>query len=364
LSEIDFEYAFPAIRGVQAGREYYVTQFPLSMISRVLSFDDSDLPPEMRAQRILNSQRVPEMVDYIITNRNDYVFSALTASVDADVVFDVLEGVRNDSLGTLRIPMEARFVVNDGQHRRAAIKEALEQDPSLRHETVAMVLFLDRGLERSQQMFADLNRHAVRPSSSIGILYDHRDPLAAVTRSFISRLVWLSDVVELEKTTLTPRSRKLFTLSALFTGTRALMTGLDLTPEEQIELGCEFWDGIAEGFPEWKEVQKRKASSAELRDAFIYTHGLALHSMGLLGNSLLMAGDPVNWRCVGKQLGEIDWRRSNTKLWEGRAMTGGRVQKGYQNVMLTTNALKLHLGIPLSDEEVRAEQALRGKVTQ
>ena len=43
-------------------------------------------------------------------------------------------------------------------------------------------------------------------------------------------------------------------------------------------------------------------------------------------------------------------------------MTGGRVQKGYQNVILTTNALKLHLGIPLTDEEERAEQMLAGVV--
>ena len=152
MSDSDFEYAFPAIRGIQASREYYVTQFPLSMISRVLSFDDSDLPPEMRAQRVLNTQRIPEMVDYIVKNRDDYIFSALTASVDADVVFETIGGTKNENLGTLRIPMTARFVVNDGQHRRAAIKEALDQDPTLRHETVAMVLFLDRGLERSQQV--------------------------------------------------------------------------------------------------------------------------------------------------------------------------------------------------------------------
>ena len=66
MQDADFGYNFPAIRGIQAGREFYVTQFPLSMISKVLNFDDSDLPPEMRAQRVLNSQRVPEMADYIL----------------------------------------------------------------------------------------------------------------------------------------------------------------------------------------------------------------------------------------------------------------------------------------------------------
>ena len=357
MSDADFTHSFPAIRGVQAHREYYVTQFPMSMIPKVLSFDDGDLPAEMRAQRILNSQRVPEMADYIISNRDDYIFSALTASVDSEVSFEPIEGAFSKDIGVLRIPMTARFVINDGQHRRAAIKAALDEDPTLRNETIGMVLFMDRGLERSQQMFADLNRHAVRPSSSIGILYDHRDPLAAVIRSFIAELDWLRDVVELEKTTLTPRSRKLFTLSALFNGTKALMQGHDLTPEEQIALGSDFWDGIAEGFPEWKEVRSKRTNSSELRETFIYTHGLVLHSIGLVGNSLLGESQSPNWKKVGKNLGEIDWRRSNAKLWEGRALTGGRVQKGGQNVILTTNVLKKHLGVSLSPEELRVEEA-------
>ena len=357
MQDADFGYNFPAIRGIQAGREFYVTQFPLSMISKVLNFDDSDLPPEMRAQRVLNSQRVPEMADYILANRDDYIFSALTASVDADVAFDPVSGSASDQIGMLRIPMSARFVVNDGQHRRAAIAEALHHDPSLRHETIAMVLFLDRGLERSQQMFADLNRHAIRPSSSIGILYDHRDPLAAVTREFVSRLDWLHDVVEVEKTTMAPRSRKLFTLSALFNGTKGLISGLDLDADQQIQLGCDFWDGIGSGFPEWRAVHERRVSSADLRSEFISTHGLVLHAFGLLGNALVRDRGDVDWGTVGVRLGELDWRRNNSQLWEGRALQAGRVQKGYQNVQLTTNVLKEHLGLTLSDEEQALEKA-------
>jgi DNA sulfur modification protein DndB len=358
MSDTNFGYSFPAIRGVQAGREFYVTQFPLSLISRVLSFDDSDLPAELRAQRSLSSQRIPEMVQYVVENRHDYVFSALTASIDADVLFEPITEGSSQELGVLRIPMKARFVVNDGQHRRAAIKEALDIDPSLRDESIGMVLFVDRGLERCQQMFADLNRYAVRPSSSIGILYDHRDPLASVTRSVIARLDWLRDVVELEKTTLTPRSRKLFTLSALFSGTRALLMGIDLTVEEQVLIGCAFWDGIATGFPDWKMVHTKRSSSAEIRETYIYSHALALHAIGLAGNALLVKGDPVDWNEIGKKLGSIDWRKSNAKLWEGRALVGGRVQKGSQNVILTTNVLKKAVGIPLTKEEKTLETAV------
>ncbi len=34
-------------------------------------------------------------------------------------------------------------------------------------------------------MFADLNRYAIRPPRSIGVLYDHRDPMAEVATQVV-----------------------------------------------------------------------------------------------------------------------------------------------------------------------------------
>ena len=63
------------------------------------------------------------MSNWILKNAKNYVFSALTASVDGSVRFEPLgEGGSERSVGQLRIPMEAKFVINDGQHRRAAIE--------------------------------------------------------------------------------------------------------------------------------------------------------------------------------------------------------------------------------------------------
>jgi hypothetical protein len=40
-------------------------------------------------------------------------------------------------------------------------------------------------------------------------------------------------------------------------------------------------------------------------------------------------------------------------------MIGGRVSKAAHNVVLTTNAIKRHLGLPLSPEEQRIEDAFK-----
>src|SRR5436305_5045248 len=85
-----FEYVFPAIRGVQATREYYVSMCPLRLIPKIFLFDEEELVPELRAQRVLNKARVPEIAHYITRNREGYIFSAITASIDAEVQFEAL----------------------------------------------------------------------------------------------------------------------------------------------------------------------------------------------------------------------------------------------------------------------------------
>jgi len=109
-----FAYTFPAIRGVQAGREYYVSMCPLRLLPRLFVFDNEELVPELRAQRSINLSRVPEIARYIVANPESYTFSAITASVDGQVSFEpVGRGSTNAfRMGTLSIDMDARFVVN------------------------------------------------------------------------------------------------------------------------------------------------------------------------------------------------------------------------------------------------------------
>ncbi|MFF3345125.1 DNA sulfur modification protein DndB [Streptomyces sp. NPDC002779] len=358
-----FEYTFPAIRGVQAGREFYASMCPLRLIPKIFLFDEDDLSAELRAQRVLNKGRLPALARYILDNPEDYVFSALTASVDGDMVFECegAEGAAHRT-GQLRIPMDARFLINDGQHRRAAIEMALKESPDLGDETIAVVFFHDTGLARSQQMFADLNRHAVRPARSIGVLYDHRDVNAQITRSLAERSAIFKGFVEMEKSTLSARSRKLFTLSALYFGNQSLLQGLDLKQEEAAGLTQEFWGAMDTALPEWAMVRDKHLSAQEMRRDFIHSHGIALHALGRIGNSLLRDSSKASsWKKRVVPLKQVDWSRANAD-WEGRAIVGGRVSKSHQNVTLTVNYLRKHLGLELSPEEQRVEDAyLRGE---
>jgi DNA sulfur modification protein DndB len=360
-SESAFGYVFPAIRGIQAGREYYASMCPLRLIPRIFLFDEEEIVPELRAQRILNKGRIPEMSRYMVENRDSYVFSAITASIDADVLFRPIgAGASESKVGELHVPMDARFVINDGQHRRAAIEAALRESPELGDESIAVVFFLDVGLARCQQMFADLNRHAVRPSKSIGVLYDHRDDRSQLIRLVVLKSPFFRDIVEMERSTLSPRSRKLFTLSSLYQSTKTMLTYIKV---EEIEKGAElaagYWETVAQQFPEWGLVRERKMSAGELRQDFIHSHGTVLHALGHIGGSLLRDYSKT-WKQYVAKLPQLDWSRTNSAMWEGRAMIGGRVSKAHHNVKLTTNAIKSQLGMPLTPDEQRVEDAHNG----
>jgi len=350
---------FPVIRGLQAHREYFVAMWSLRMLRQISIFDEDELPPELRAQRSLNKTRIPEIANYIIDNPDDYVFSALTVSIDSEVNFEPLPG--QDKLGLLRVPMDARFIINDGQHRRAAIIEALEQRPELGHETIAVVFFLDIGLERCQQMFADLNRYAIRPSRSLGLLYDHRNDKARLAKLVIMKSEAFRDIVDMEKSSLARRSRKLFTLSAFHNACADLVEGLatgDLV--EDANIARAFWETVAEHFPSWRQVLEGRLPASEVREGFIHSHGIALQALGKAGNALLKQR-PDDWKKHLSALEKIDWSRSNANVWEGRAMIGGKVSKVTTNVTLTTNIIKQALHLPLSEEEQRVEAAYNRK---
>ena len=353
-----FEYVFPVIRGIQAQREYYVSMCPMRLLPKLFLFDAADLVPELRAQRHLNKARLPELSRYITDNPDDYVFSAITVSIDAVVNFEQLPMEEDaGSVGLLRIPMSARFIINDGQHRRAAIEQALREKPELGDESIAVVFFLDIGLARCQQMFADLNRHAIRPSKSLGILYDYRDETALLAKALIADSLIFRDFVELEKTSLAKRSRRLCTLSAIYHATGDLLNGMEETePGKAAGLALRFWETVAGSISEWERVRRGELAAGEVRNNFIHTHSVVLQALARAGNALIKRY-PKQWQKKLAAIKDIDWRRSNADLWEGRAMLGGRISKAHQNVTLTANAIKDHLGLALSPAERLLEDA-------
>lgn len=358
-------FTFPAVRGIQAGKEYYISMCPLKIIPKIFLFNEEELLPEFRSQRTINKSRIPAIKSYIVNNPESYVFSSLTASIDADVEFiPISNNPEHYNIGSIKVPMSAKVVINDGQHRRAAIESALKERPELGDETISIVFFIDLGLEKSQQMFSDLNRYAIRPTKSLNVLYDHRDTFSVMIKEMISKVGIFKGLVETEKSTLSNRSVKLFTLSGIFNATRELLTEssvLNLNYDEQLKLTIDFWEIVSENILEWQQVLKKEIAPVQLRNNYISAHTIALMALGKAGHDLLKSNFN-DWKIQLNKLRLINWHRDNSTVWEGRVTIGGKITNSRNNLTLVTNYIKSVLGLELNDDEKIAESNYIAKV--
>jgi DNA sulfur modification protein DndB len=315
-------YEFPAIRGKMGAREFYVVLLPLSVVPTIIASPrGANLPPEVRAQRKLNERRVPEITRYILDNEEDWLFSSLTASFDEEPRFEPLSKA-NPNVGMLRLPLTTQMLINDGQHRRAAIQNALQEDPTLGSQTISVVLFPSESLERNQQMFSDLNRTVQKTSRSLNIMYDHRDPLNQITMSVAERVPLFQHRVEKEALSLAVRSAKFITISSLYDMIGQFLGPIPSDPKDsQIEQledeTVEYLNGLASVLPQWGQVASGELRPAEARIEFINAHSVFFFAIGSVGHDLRNSKEIA----LLPKLTDIDWRRTN-KEWQGICMLG------------------------------------------
>lgn len=341
---MDFVYRFPVVRGIQAGKEYYIGMVPLKMLARLFPDDNEYVLPEYRAQRKLNVARIPEISRYILQNRNDYVFSALAASIDGS--FRFIQAEQNKSIGILEISMDARFLINDGQHRKAAIIEALKEDKTLGEETISVVFFEDKGLARSQQIFTDLNKHAVKTSNSISELYDSRDDLAVVTRRVVAKVDFLNQYTDKEKDILGKYSSNLFTLNTFYEANKKIIQNDEI--DEKFLVG--YWQSVSNNLVQWNELKRKEISKVDLRENYIITQAVVIKALGRVGNYFYLNRE-LDMAQYLIRLRDINWKRSSGQ-WHLRTInSNGHMITSDKAVILTANVIKKALGIELNQDE-------------
>ena len=354
-----FVYRFPVVRGIQAETRYYIAMVPLKMLSKMFPVDDEEFVlPEYRAQRKLNESRIPIISRYILDNRDSYVFSALAASIDGELVFE--ENEKNPDTGVLEVSMDAHFLINDGQHRKSAILKALKEDPTLENETISIVFYSDQGLKRSQQIFTDLNKNAVKTSNSISELYDSRDEMAVITRNVIGNIEFLNTYTDKEKDILGKYSSSLFTLNTFYTANKYIVGRNQSNDCEGFLIT--YWTAVVNHMKQWQELQNHEITKIDLRENFIATQSIVIQAFGRVGNYFYT--NEVNLEPYLEKLEKINWSR-NAKQWYLRAVSkNGRIITNKKAAMLIANVIKKAIGISLTQEEKNAEKFLKNTIEE
>jgi len=348
------------------GRQYFTISVAMAEVPRLFRFNDwEQCTPELRAQRVLNKSRVPDIVKYILDNEDGYLFSSITASYSSEVKFTPIGD--NPDIGTLEMELEnLELIINDGQHRSAGIAAAIKENPALGKDKISVLLFPMENLERLQLMFTDLNRYAHKTSKSLDILYDHRDNLSALTMDVSEQVEVFRGMVDREKITIPMRSEKLFTLSTLYDANEELL-GEKVEKrgtkdyEDKLALAVQYWTVLSDVITDWRKVKNDHLRAPGLRQEKINTHAVVMRALGGAGNALIEEY-PKDWQKHLEPLRDVDWRKSVgskvNPVWDNVCITAGSVVSNRQARVQTLAVLKRALGLSISARE----QKLLGRV--
>jgi DNA sulfur modification protein DndB len=317
-------------------REFYLTVMSLQTAASFFDPTPPSLPPELRAQRPLAERRIPEIVQYLVEKEDDWVFGSLTVSFNGESTY-------SKERSELTLDTETEYVIVDGQHRLAAIKRAIKEDPLLRKQQIGVMLIPFESLDRNQQIFSDLNRTVQKTSRSLDILYDHDDPLNGIVKTVAARVPLFSGRVEKNATSLAVRSRHFITLSSLYDACRQLLGGQavvgglkndDDAVAAAEELCVRYWKQLSEFIGPWRDVRDGDMKPAEARMDFIVAHAVAFWALGTAGAQVLGIQSKADWSRkhdfnLLKPIADIDWAKTNPG-WQGIAMLGANVVTRHQ----------------------------------
>ncbi len=292
--------------------------------------------------------------DQFLTRGSEDAVFPVIAFVDGVIEFAPIgddEITRN--LGRLFVHAPRKMRIISGVALRTVNHDPVGDD------AIPTVIVSDPGLKRFAKTLAAIAATGAAPRRLVSGAHDRRFRAARVAECVMASVPFFRDLTETEKSTISNRSVKMFTLTGIRNATEALLAGLGLeSDQDRIDTAVDFWTEVGRNIPEWQLASDRDASPADLRRQFIHAHTLALAAIARAGNQLL-SSQPRKWKAAIKRLAGIDWRRGNAALWDGRAMNAGRLSKHNVNVTLTANVVKEVLGLPLSAAEHLAEQEFR-----
>ncbi len=382
-------FRLPVLKGEMGETEYFLSVMTFGELVRLVQYKEefpewrqAEPPPELLQQRRLNMARVRNEIVPYLTQIPDHFFSAITVEIirpgetgqgikfEKDAACSQSVGVET---GLLVLDGTEYLTPLDGQHRLVAIKEAVEENPLLLKESIAVIFLSHRTIRRSQQLFSDLNRHAKPTTKTINILFEHRGFFEKVSKAVASGSKYLRNRVNMETNTLAKKSPHIITLGVLFECvTNALKQEEAFQPERQNEasLGRAADEAIAilddvivPSLPELEEVFSGEIRPYDHRRKYICTHSAGWQAMfACVGGA--RKSFPYEWReIIRKGFQDVDWQNTNPE-WEGTAIQAGLVLNRRQNIVRLTAQLKLMLGIPCEqpeEDELRRALAEMGR---
>ena len=229
----------PAHRFRQGDRVVYSFALDVATLSGLLP-ERVDEEIVKDANRRLSVSHARNIQRYLLNTPSDWVLGSLLLGISPEAVgFEPYpdEGGRpSDVFGELRIRSDEKHTMKifDGQHRRRAIADALEelatgdshreQLAHLRGASVPIVLYIEKDLGALRQMFVDASKTKPIESNTV-TRFDERDAFNLAARHVAASSSLFANRVEMERSTVRRSSSYLMAINQLAATLKTLDVG-------------------------------------------------------------------------------------------------------------------------------------------
>jgi DGQHR domain-containing protein len=296
-----------------------------------------------------------DIENYIRQNRADYLVGALTYAMDSEGEFKSIgqSGSDHFTLGELNIPLGTSFSSLDGQHRRQALINLLDENEELKNESTAVLIYVESDVMKKRQMFSDMNSTPKKVSKSLNVAFDNRDPFARGAKILIRKHPLLIDRIEELAPRVKPESPFFYSLSSVQDTLKKLFVGSagrlkdphKYTEQLVLQRGTDFFDLLHESRPEFDLAMESLKSLTDFRKNTILFSSTTLRAIAGATHKALNYYSVEKLTTINKELvaaiAEVDFS-THSKLF----ISAGFIQKGSatpsarnQEVMSATNAI-------------------------
>jgi len=189
---------FPCIKGKIGDWPYYVTTMSMAELVNYVKFADEIFPRndlDQIMQRELTN-RSSAISDYLVKNEQRFMGSLVVAAVGGEPKFvpvgfgdDNIYSFADGKLGFLRFDGSENYYALDGQHRLAAIKDALKRLDTLGKDEVSLIIIWhadnEEGRKRARRLFTTVNRYVKKTTNEEDLVSDEDSPVNIYTRRLV-----------------------------------------------------------------------------------------------------------------------------------------------------------------------------------
>ncbi len=357
----------------QSNRYMISTSLPLRILIERVRLDSvkKGEDPQIRRNRPLMPDHVKVISNYL-QNEEDFILPPITLNVSNELrCFTTRTEAPTRNVVAL-LPPGMQFYVTDGQHRIAAIIDAVERRADLEKSAVAVNLVIEDDMDQIHQDFADCAQTKPIPSSLLAA-FNSRSPLFSLLKRVTEEIPALKGRVDKTSKSIGKTSLNLFTLNQMRFCVAELLLGNSIVTADELSRSASerltsehkrmYEDGIVwfyQTFSQYNDVwnqialsggdpSRQKVDIPSHRAEYVDLTATGLQVISRVGYSIMWTDRSDREEMVQK-LAQLDFKRT-APLWQGNIIEGEKLKTNNTPVKMAVAAVKQAIGLETATED-------------